>query len=98
MQSLLESIRVVKSPTIPSDDGGDWEDYRAHLEAEESYMMMDRHEEMEKIRRADFNAARSAACQIQGIAAALRADGRESVARRLMAAADDVMGLVDRYA
>ena len=58
---------------------------------------MDRTEELETIRRADFDNARSAACQIRGMAASLRCQGLDGMAERLLAASEDVMALVTKY-
>lgn len=80
----------------PTD--ADWESYRLHLEAEERAEILDRTAAMEQIRRADFNSARSAACRIRGIAAALSGQGLDPIARELVAASEDVMACVSRYA
>jgi hypothetical protein len=106
MQNIPCSVRTVKTPDLPivEDDPcyeptpRDWEDYCRHLAREESLEMMDREAEMERIRRADFDAARSAACVVRGIAAALGACGYDALPERLVRAAAEVEQLVTRYA
>lgn len=95
-------MATVQQDCVPVDTyeptPDDWEDWRRHLEAEERAEMCDRVGTLEAIRREDFNNARSAACRIRGIAAALGSYGYESIPVDLIRAATDIEALVSRYA
>ena len=106
LQDADGSIKLCEiEPFEPSEsDLADYHAWSAHIERgwlEERMARdeeADRAQELESIRRADFNAARSAACRVRGIAACLGSYGYDSIARQLVAASDDVMNLVTRYA
>lgn len=94
LQSLDYMELVENYEPTPSD----WEEYRRHLEAEDAAEIMDRTQELERHRREQFDTARSAACRVRGIAAALASRGDDATAARLMHAAADVMIVLNQYA
>jgi len=84
-----------------TEDLADYHAWSSEIDArwfEERLEREDRMAEMEKIRKSDFANARSAACVVRGIAGSLRCQGLDGAAERLLAASDDVMALVTRYA
>lgn len=76
----------------------DWADYAEAQREHEARELEDRRDTLERIRRDEFNAARSAACRVRGIAACLGAQGMDGIARQLLAASEDVLNLVMKYA
>ena len=76
----------------------DWECYRRHLEEEERLETMDRTEELERIRRQAWVRAEIAVGHIQGVAAALSANGLDGSARSLLAAAGNIDAVLRQYA
>ena len=93
MSTLLHEWAPVEvEEYVPTtEDLADYHRWSAGIDRE------DRTAELEKIRREDFNNARSAACQIRGMAASLGAYGMTGIAERLIAASDDVLALVTKY-
>lgn len=98
MTTLLQDFAPVETLEAYEPTWEDWEEYRAHLEAEERAEIMDRSEAMESIRRQAWNRARIAVSHIEGVAAALSASGLDQSARSLLAAAGNINAVLQQYA
>lgn len=101
LDDLAADYHTLVEEYVPTtEDMADYHAWSADVERrmwDERIEREDRMDAQERIRREAFNAARSAACMTRGIASALKAYGLDSIARRLVAASDDVMNLVTRY-
>jgi hypothetical protein len=96
---LQDSFAVEMMEFEPSEaDLRDYAQWSAEVELRWQVEREDRIDALEKIRRADFDNARSAACQIRGMASSLRCQGLSGMAERLLAASEDMMAVVQKYA
>ena len=95
----LDWTGVETEEFIPTtEDLADYAQWSAEVELRWQVEREDRIDALERIRRSDFDNARSAACQIRGMASSLRVKGLSGMAERLLAASDDVLAVVQKYA